>query len=237
MFQRSALKIVFQITKKRIENEIWSLVNVKDLTVIDFGIGESTERLVDLGAKVIAVDKDFEKLKKYKNLGISLVNCDVTNLPFNRRIADLAIFYFALHEINPLLHKQVVSTAHKISSRIMVVEPSPDGCSAYRRYSEIWRNAMHSIGKFEDYQTLSYWKKLIESCNFKILVLKRVKQNTEIPFEELEKIFQTTIEKWKKLRVEDEYINKLHDLLKNIRENGMRWSDLTVIIGESNVAT
>jgi ubiquinone/menaquinone biosynthesis C-methylase UbiE len=156
--------------QERAEKEIWSSINVKELTVVDFGVGESTKKLIDLGAKVIAVDRDLEKLKKYDNLDISLIKCDITNFPFDNRIAELAVFYFTLHKIDPLIHKEVISTTYKISPRIMVVEPSPKGCLAYQRYAELWHNAMHSIDRFEDYQPISYWKKLIESCGFEIIV-------------------------------------------------------------------
>mgnify|MGYP001083487843 CR=1 FL=1 len=92
--------------KGKINKEFCSSINVKDLTVIDFGVGESTEMLINLGAKVMAVDRDVEKLKEYDNLGIPLIKCDIANLPFDNRIADLAVFYFTLHEIDPRLHKK-----------------------------------------------------------------------------------------------------------------------------------
>ena len=33
---------------------------------------------------------------------------------------------------------------------------------------------MHSIGKFEDYQLLTYWTKLVEENGFKIQVVKEI---------------------------------------------------------------
>lgn len=216
--------------------EIWSSVNVKGLTVIDFGVGESTEKLIDLRAKVIAVDRDIEKLKKYNNLGIQLINCDITNFPSDNKFADLAVFYFTLHEIDPLIQKEVISATYRISSKIMVVEPSPNGCLAYQRYAGLWRSAMHSIGRFEDYQPISYWKKLIESCGFEIVVLKKIKQNTDIPPNVLEEIAQSTIEEWRKLSVESKYINEIYEFLEYVKKNGMRWSDLIVMIGASQKA-
>jgi len=121
----------------------------------------------------------------------------------------------------------------KFSSKIMVVEPSPEGCPAYQRYAELWRSSMHSIGKFEDYQPISYWKRLIQSCGFKIVVLKKIKQNMDVPPAVLEQIVQSTIEEWKKLSVESKYINKMKEFLEYAKKNGMKWSDLVLIIGES----
>lgn len=219
--------------QKRVGKEVWSSINVKDLTIIDFGVGESTRKLMDLGAKIIVVDRDVEKLKEYDNLDITLIRSDITNFPFDsRKIADLAVFYFTLHEVNPLKHKEVISTTYKVSSNIMVVEPSPKGCPAYQRYAELWLRAMHSIGKFEDYQPISYWEKLIENCGFRIVVSKKIKQNTDIPPDVLEKIVQSTIEEWRKLSVESKYINKMNEFLGYAKKSGMRWSDLIVIIGE-----
>lgn len=226
----------FEYVKEQemVGKEVWSSINVKDLTVIDFGVGESTRKLMDLGAKVIVVDRDIEKLKKYDSLDIALIRCDVTTFPFDsRRIADLAVFYFTLHEVNPLKHKEVISTAYKLSSNIMVIEPSPKGCPAYQRYAELWLRAMHSIGKFEDYQPISYWKKLIENCGFETVVSKKIKQNTDIPSNVLEKMVQSTIEEWRKLSVESKHVNEINEFLGYAKKNGMRWSDLIVIIGES----
>ena len=66
--------------EKKVEKEIWSSNDVKNLTVIDFGIGDvSTKKLIYLGAKIIAVDNNMEKLKDYNNLGIPLIKCDIVN--------------------------------------------------------------------------------------------------------------------------------------------------------------
>jgi len=219
--------------KGKNEEEIWSSTSIKGLTVIDFGTGESTKKLIDLGAKVITVDRDAEKFKKYGNLGIQLIKCEITNLPFNNKIADLAVFYFTLHEIDPLLHKEAISNACKVSSKIMVVEPYPKGCPAYQRYAELWRRAMHSVGRFEDYQPISYWKELIESCGFEIVVLKRIRQNRDIPLGVLEETVHCIIDEWRKLSVESKYVNEMSEFLKYAKRNGMRWSDLIVMIGES----
>ena len=219
--------------KGKSEEEIWSSTGIKGLTVIDFGTGESTKKLIDLEAKVIAVDRDAEKFKKYGNMDVRLIKCEITNLPFNNKIADLAVFYFTLHEIDPLLHKKVISNAYKVSSKIMVVEPYPKGCSAYKRYAELWGRAMHSIGRFEDYQPISYWKELIESCGFEIAVLKRIRQNRDIPLDVLEETVHNTMKEWRKLSVASKYVNEMSEFLEYANRNGMRWSDIIVIIGES----
>ncbi len=212
---------------------IWSFIDVEGLTVIDFGVGESTKKLVNLGARVIAVDWNVENLIKYDDLGIPLIKCDIASLPFNARTADLAVFYFTLHEIDPLVHKEAVSNVYRVSSKIMVVEPSPKGCLTYQRYAELWRKAMHSIGRFEDYRPVSYWKKLIERCGFEITVLKRVRQDRDISHEVLEEEIRRIIDEWRKLSVGSKYVNEMDEFLEYAKRNGMRWSDLIVMIGES----
>ena len=50
----------------------------------------------------------MEKLKNYNNLGIPSIKCDIVNPPFNNKISDLAVFYFILHEIDPLMHEKII---------------------------------------------------------------------------------------------------------------------------------
>ncbi len=227
----SNLEDLYKKDQKRIEDEIWSLVNVRDSIVVDFGIGRSTEKLVSLGARVVAVDNDLRKIRKYSDLDIPLILCDITNFPLRNGLADLSVFYFTLHEVNPAMHEKVVSAAREISSKIMLVEPLPNGCPAYLRYAKLWREAMRSIGKFEDYKPGSYWERLIMKCGFKIIVSKIIKSNVNIPIHILEEIVHDTIEKWKELSVKNKYINRMKIFLEYAEKNGMRWSDLIVIVG------
>lgn len=90
---------------------------------------------------------------------------------FRKAVTYLIVFYFILHKINPLLHERVLKIAREISRNVMIVKPSPKGCPAYKLYSNIWRETMHSIVKFEDYKTLAYWKKLVKKSGFRILLL------------------------------------------------------------------
>ena len=217
--------------QEMVEKEIWSSIEVKGLMVIDFGVGESTKKLVELGARVIAVDKDKEKLKRYSSLDLSLIQCDIVKLPFHTKIADLAVFYFTLHEIDPNLHKNAILSARKVSSKVMVVEPSPNGCPTYNLYASIWRRAMHSINEFEDYKHASYWKRLIEDCGFKVIALKMVRQKVEIPFIMLKQLVHDTIKQWKNIGIKVKYIREMENFLNYVKKRGMRWSDLSVIIG------
>ena len=183
---------------------------------------------------MIAIDKDKEKLRKYVGSDASLIQCNITKIPFHAKIADLAVFYFTLHKIDPNLHRDVILSARRISSKIMVVEPFPSGCPAYEIYADVWRRAMHSIGKFEGYQKASYWKRLIEDCGFKIVISKRIKQKVKIPFKVLRKIVQNTIKEWKKANVNVRYIWEMEKFLDFANTKEVHWSDLLVIIGISS---
>ena len=217
---------------ERVAREIWSTVNVKNLLVIDFGVGDSTKKLVELGAKVVGVDISFEKLIEISHLGIPLMKCSITEFPFRRRIADLTVFYFTLHEINPSLHEEAIRTAHLIAPKIMIVEPAPQGCPLYRQYARIWREAMHSINKYEDYKPLSYWRRLVEENSYKIVVSREIEWRISIPQRVLEKIVWDTAREWGKQGVDSKYINKLKELLKQAEKQPMKWSNIIVIVGE-----
>ena len=165
---KSQIETLYELEQRKVQETIWSHIDVENLTVIDFGVGESTQKLLELGARVIAIDKDKEKLRKYVGSDASLIRCDIVKIPFHAKIADLAVFYFTLHEIDPKLHRDVILSARRVSSKIMAVEPFPSDRPAYEIYADIWRRAMHSIGKFEDYQKASYWKRLIEWCRIQL---------------------------------------------------------------------
>ena len=213
--------------------KIWSFIKFENLIVIDFGVGESTKKLVNLGANVVAVDKEVGKLNEYRGKTVLPIRCDIVYLPIRERAVDLSVFYFTLHEIDPVKHEKVISTVSKISLKIMVVEPSPEGCKAYNRFIKLWREAMHSVSRFEDYKPASYWKSLIEKCGFKIRILKTIEQKWQISIPELEYIIQDTIKKWRELFVSQKYIGEVEAFLKQVKRTGMKWSDLILIIGES----
>jgi hypothetical protein len=226
----------YEIEQNEIEKRIWSLINWKNSVVIDFGIGKdaaSAKRSINAGAKVIVVDNDIEKLVRHKELDAILMRCDIRDHPFKNKIADIAVFYFTLHEIDPLLHDKIISKVAQITSKILIVEPTPGGSLAYRRYMEVWHDAMHSIGKFEDLQMSSYWEKLIQKNGFEILISKKITHRENVPAKIIENMIHSTIKNWDEENVQERYIHELRNFLDYAKEKGLKWSDLTVIIGES----
>lgn len=210
----------------------WSVLDFSGLRVVDFGAGESTWRLLQMGAEVVAVDRDVERLRELADAGVPVVACDFLNLPFRRRFADLAVFHFSLHEVDPERHRDVLAIAREVALRVLVVEPSPEGCPAFRRFSELWRGAMESVGRFEEYRPLGYWRGLLESCGFAVEVAGKVAQPSPIPREEAKRIAREAVSLWRRLSVPEGIVAEMLEFPAYAEAaGGMRWSDLIVVLG------
>ena len=180
---------------------------------------------------MIGVDVDGNGLREQRGVVPHLVRCYLPHLPFRPGSIDLAVFYFTLHEVDPSLHLDVLFSTRRVARKVMVVEPSPEGCEAYRLYARIWREAMHSIGRFEDYKPESYWRGLVERSDFEVITSKRVSWRAPIPPSVLEDMVRSTIEEWRRLSVDDRYIREMKDFLEYARSHGMVWSDNIVVVG------
>jgi uncharacterized UPF0146 family protein len=228
----------FEDEQKRIEEKIWSLITVKNAVVIDVGIGEnarSTQALIERGASVIAVDTNVEALLNHATLDAVFVCCDMVNPPFKPGTADVAVFNFTLHEINPLYHSTILSGAARVASQVMIVEPNPGTTPGYQEFENVWRESMHAVGKFEDYKPLSYWETLLKTSEFRILLSERIEHKEDVPPQKRKNMVQFTIEWLKEEHVPEEYMRKARNLLKYIAHVEMKLSDITVVIGESEV--
>lgn len=221
----------YKSERERVWKEILSDLEVDGSKVIDVGIGESTEKLAEAGAQVIGIDSEIEKLKECE-VDVPLVKCNIVNFPFEKRIADLTLFNFTLHEINPHQHSEAIRMASLISPRLAVIEPSPEGGPLYQRYKKLQQEIMESIGKYEEYRPLSYWKDLVRKEGFEITTAKTIKPQTVIPPSILEDIKQDTIETLKEKGVKKEYTQDMKEILEDAKEQGMRWSPRLVVIGE-----
>lgn len=207
------------------------------MKVLDVGIGEdahSTKKLIELGTSVTAIDIDSEKLNSHKDLDIELVCADACQLPFDPSAFDLSVAYFTLHEIDPELHPKVISELTRVSKRVMIAEPGPGEDRLYQAYSDIWRRAMHSIGKFEDYRPISYWKTTLEECGANVTVCERLLHRTRlIGVEAADKFIGGLITHVKNYGLSEKYVTEFRNLAEDIKEVGMRFSDIAVVIGES----
>ncbi len=222
----------FEKEQETVKTRIWSLVPVKDAVVLDVGVGlhaTSTRTLIDKGATVVAVDSDFNALKTHKGIDALFVCCNIKDMPFKPGVVDAVVFYFTLHEIDPLLHKNIMAQTAHISSQVIIVEPTPGATPGYQRYEAVWRQSMHAVGKFEDYQPVEYWETLMKTNGFQV-TSEIVVHKEEVPFDVLKDMVSFTVEWLEKESVPEEYIEKAKDLLEHTGEE-MKLSDIAVVIG------
>jgi hypothetical protein len=180
---------------------------------------------------VVVVERELENVVKWEALRVPVVLCDFLDFPFRKRVAELVVFSFTLHEINPGLHASALRLTAEIAPRVLVVEPSPKGCGAYEEFAKIWRGAMRAVGRFEEYWPAEYWEALLEGAGFEILCRRTVKWNVDVPGEVLRELVSGTVEEWRKLGVPDPWIDALSELPE--KYGGMRWSDIVVIEGRT----
>lgn len=222
--------------QKRIEEKIWSLAQIKcGVKVLDVGIGEnahSTKELIGLGALVTAMDTDSKTLNKHKNLKIYLVKGGASQLPFISSEFDFSVAYFTLHEIDPNLHQKVVSELIRVSQSVMMVEPELGEDRLYGVYRDIWSRAMHSIGRFEDYQPLTYWKKSLEECGANVVVCQKIAHEDKLMGIEADKFMKGVIGMVRNYGVPEGYVSEFRDLAEDVKRLGMSFSDISVVIGD-----
>jgi hypothetical protein len=229
-------KTTYEQEKKRISEEIWSLISPENTIVIDFGVGEnanSTQKLIEKGAHVIAVDRDIEALQKHKNVNALFVQCNFENMPFKPGSADAAVFCYTLHEINPSLHELIISRAASIATTVVIVEPLPGISGPRRDLEELWREAMHAVGKFEDYKPSTYWETLIKTCGFTELAARVFEKTQNIPPDVVKDIVRMSLEWWEKDGVPEELSYRMKDFLKYTHKEGLRELDTVVITGKT----
>ncbi|MGD2251019.1 MAG: class I SAM-dependent methyltransferase [Candidatus Methanofastidiosia archaeon] len=225
----------FEQEQNKIRKKIWSYIPGKG-TVIDVGIGEnatSAKTFVDKGAYVIAVDNNIDALQKHTDINATLVCCDVAAMPFKSLTADVTLFYYMLHEVNPEFHVYILSQTADISFSAAIVEPGLGDTPGQKYYQHLWQNAMESVGKFEHYQPLEYWEGLVKTAGFTEVVSQRIPHHTYVPLEVKEDMVNFTIEWFKDEGVPDTYIEEASNLMDYFPED-MILPDTQVIVGKSN---
>jgi ubiquinone/menaquinone biosynthesis C-methylase UbiE len=238
--ETSASKSYFD-DAKRIRSEILSVLSrVKPKVIVDVGVGESTKNLLsNTPGLIIAVDLDCEKLIGFPEEisssntvnELMLVCCDTLHLPLRLESIDLVLLYFVLHEINPKLHMDTLAGIKKVSKYTLIVEPIPNGNELYRRMCTIWRDAMRSVGKFEEYREPEYWLQLLDRLNFHIVEKRIISWKTTVPHEVLKTVISSWISEWRRINMPKEFIKQLEMFLEETKE--FRWSDILVVLASS----
>ncbi|MCK4665622.1 class I SAM-dependent methyltransferase [Candidatus Dependentiae bacterium] len=223
--------------KNAVEKQIWDLAEIHScLNVLDIGIGNNPNsiiKLIELGANVTAIDIELKKVEQNKHLDARLIHADVTKLPFQGKEFDLSVLFFILHEISDKDHSKVIEELFRVSDKVMLVEPVPDGGELYLEYYSIFQGVMDSIGKIEKYRALSYWTKLFNKPNIKLQHSETFKFEDKLIDTEAEEYFNDLIEYIKILNVPEKYISDFKKLKSEVVKNGMTFSDINVIIAET----
>ncbi|RLG74762.1 MAG: hypothetical protein DRO23_05750 [Thermoprotei archaeon] len=224
---------------ERVQKEILSLIPSNIKIILDVGVGDSTKNLRKLADAnlIVGIDTDQGNLKKFRHqhgndARLALINADASLLPLRSSPIGVALLYFVLHEVNPQKHVVMLSALKEVTQCLIVVEPSPYGCKLYEKFAKIWREAMRSIGRFEEYQPLEYWVKVLKLAGLKIRSAKRVPWQYPVPFKVLETIIRSTIQEWESLGIDYQYIDMMLNFLNNAKYNVFKWSDLIVIIAD-----
>ena len=225
----------YEKDRERMNREVWSLIQ-GHAVVIDCGIGmnaTSTRALLDKGSRVITIDNNIEALSAHKDIPVQLVQCDLKDIPFKPAAADAALFYFTLHEVDPLFHGHIISEMGGIVFSVYIVEPSPYGEGAYQWYEKLWTEAMHAVGKFEDYKPDFYWEDLLKKNGFRVTLSKQVIPEEVVPPEKIEEMYEITVTIWKEEGVPQTYFDEMKDFSEFAIKNGMKSSNILVVAGES----
>jgi ubiquinone/menaquinone biosynthesis C-methylase UbiE len=224
----------FAEEKKTIENRIWQILDVqRGMMVLDIGIGEhaaSSKRLIENGARVTAIDKNFNSAIAQKEIGASLVCANATVLPFKDQAFDLSIAFFTLHEVHSHLHNMVMSELIRTSNRIAIVEPNPGDDELYSRYWNILNRAGQSIGECEVYQDICYWTRCLEKHGATIIQEKKIKHQEKLIGNDAADFFQRIIRELRAYGIAKSFLDELKTLSDEVVKHGAVFSDVSVIV-------
>jgi len=227
----------FEEERRRLRERVWSLVDIdRGTRVLDVGVGReahSLKKLLELGLVVTSIDVDLAALRKHDTRGASFVQCNAACLPLRKRTFGLSMVNFTLHEIDPILHQKVFAELCRVSERIMIIEPAPGTDSVYQRYQQIWTESMHSIGQFEDYQTVEYWIRLLKKYDAEIAVSEQLTSSIRVVGPEAKKYMALVLEDMREEGVSEKYIKKMMTIGRNVENKGMVFSNINVIVAHA----
>jgi len=219
--------------ERRVKEEIYGvLMDLGSIrVVVDIGCGDSTRSIlstlqntfvicVDVKPKTIAT----EFMERYE-----AIVADARYLPLRDNCCDIATLIFTLHEIDPQTHIDVVLEARRVAKYIVIAEPSPHGTELYEKFWQTYRDAVRSIGLFEDYKPREYWIALLKQADLQILIDKIIKWRISTPKEVLEDMIKNIIEEWGNLGIKHKYIESIKSILYTDKE--FKWSDIFLFVG------
>jgi hypothetical protein len=157
----------FERESRYIENLIWdALVVEPDSRVLFCSYGEDARwirRAMEAGAKVSVIEHREQVMRKFEDLGAKLLRGSTSVIPAKADSFDLAVSFHYLHEQDPFFHGQIVSELARVAKRVAIVEPGPPADPLGKRIARLYSQAKRSLGQFEYYQPLEYWRKLLHA--------------------------------------------------------------------------
>ena len=227
----------FKQEREKIREKIWSLLRLRsDEKVLDVGVGRlaySLKKMVELGVPVTSIDLDWQALQQHKTPNANAVQCNAAQIPFRNNAFQTALVNFTFHEIDPALRQQVISELRRISDRIVIVEPATSEDPLCRRFQEIWTESMHSVNKFEDYQSMEEWTDLVRNGGARVTLTRTFRSRALLLGEEAREYMKTVVDELCKEGIPGKHINDMQILAKNVEKKGMIFSDVNVIVAEA----
>jgi len=229
---RIALNNYFE-EELRVKRQIYSVLTElgKVRVIVDVGCGDSTRDilLTTQSSFVICVDIKLKKIDIEFEERLETIVADARYLPLRDDCCSVVTFVFTLHEIDPQIHIDVILEARRVAKYIIIVEPSPRGVELYEKFWQTYRNAVRSIGLFEDYKPMEYWTALLNEAGLQLLIDRIIEWKIATPKEVLEDILKNIIEEWKRLGIEHKYIESIRSILYSGKE--FKWSDILLLVG------
>ncbi len=229
---------------ERVMDEVLSIaLSERPKVVVDVGVGDSTKALLGRSIELlIVIDVDCAKLRDFAprlrcgDLSIEFLCGDVSMSPFRSTSIDLAVLHFVLHEVDPARHEAIIRELGRVSRYVLIAEPLPQGSELYNVLASVWRRAMRSVGRFEEYRDPSYWIKVVLRAGLAIVKTKLVRWRAAVPYEVMEVLVHSWIREWESLGVPNKIIEELKSLLGLCKVEELRWSDTFAILATSSLA-
>lgn len=157
----------FERESRYIENLIWdALVIEPGARILFCGYGEDARwvrRAMDAGADVTVIEHREQVMRKFEDVGATLMRGSTSVIPAKADAFDVAISFHYLHEQDPFFHAQIVSELARVAKRVEIVEPGPPADPIGKRIARLYSQAKRELGQFEYYQPLEYWRKLLQA--------------------------------------------------------------------------
>lgn len=227
----------FEEERIDLREKVWSFLDIeKNARFLDVGLGHtahSLTKLVASGVAVTSLDVDSEILSLHKSNAANFVQANAAQTPFKNKTFTVSLAYFTFHEINPALHRKAVSELCRISEKIIIVEPEKAADPVCQKYQKIMTAALHSIDKYEDYQTLHYWTRLLAKNGASVISTKTLSHKIPLRGQEARDYIGIVIDNMHEDGIAEKYMKKMQSLTEEIMSKGMVFSNINVVIGRA----